>query len=120
MEAVAARGENVVLIDVREAEEFAVSHIPGAINISSKSALLDFAKNSDRDIVLYCSVGRRSAKLTEYLHGNGQSQASNFSGSIFEWANHGRALQNKEGPVKAVHPYNWYWGWRYLRDEVPH
>ncbi|MFK7913898.1 MAG: hypothetical protein AB8B93_08295, partial [Pseudomonadales bacterium] len=40
----------------------------------------------------------------------------NLSGSIFEWFNSGRPLTNSSGETDEVHPYNAWWGWRYLQD----
>ncbi|MEM6999711.1 MAG: rhodanese-like domain-containing protein [Pseudomonadota bacterium] len=110
-----ARQGKVTFIDVRTPGEFAVSRIPGAINISDGQALLEYARqHPQQQLVLYCSVGRRSAKFTELLHSQGVSQASNFVGSIFAWGNVGLGLENDAGMTKAVHPFNWFWGWRYL------
>ena len=109
---------DVVLIDVREPKEFAVSRIPGAHNITERSALAAFVRQQDKPVVLYCSVGWRSAELTAYLHELNQTQVVNFAGSIFAWGNSGGALEDELGPVKRVHPYNWFWGWRYLSSEL--
>ncbi|MEM9620031.1 MAG: rhodanese-like domain-containing protein [Pseudomonadota bacterium] len=108
----------VTLIDVREPAEFAVSRIPGAININDADTLLAFARTHDKPLVLYCSVGRRSADFTELLHRAGEAQAVNFVGSIFAWGNQGMALEDDQGTTDAVHPYNWFWGWRYLDAQL--
>ena len=116
---VRAQADNVIFIDVREPREYAVSHIPGAIHINDQDSLLNFAQaNSDRTLILYCSVGRRSAELTEYLNEQGALQAVNFVGSIFAWGNQNLPLKNEDGPTKFVHPYNWFWGWQYLNAEL--
>ena len=119
IEEVRAQGDNIVFIDVREPREYAVSHIPGAIHINDRDSLLSFAQeHSDTTLVLYCSVGRRSAELTDYLHEQGALQAVNFVGSIFAWGNQNLPLKNEDGPTKFVHPYNWFWGWQYLDAEL--
>lgn len=109
---------NITLIDVCEPQEYAVSRIPGAINISDPEALLAFTQSHDKPLVLYCSVGRRSADLTNYLHQQGVSHASNFVGSIFAWGNAGLKLVDDQGETEKVHPYNWFWGWQYLDDKL--
>ncbi len=110
--------KNLVVLDIRSAEEFAVSRIPGARHVPPE-AVLDFAErelaSADRTdlIVVYCSVGLRSAIAARDLEFLGFTQVKNLRGSLFQWANEGRALEG--GAV--VHPYNGYWG-RLLRAAV--
>jgi hypothetical protein len=40
----------------------------------------------------------------------GVSPVYNLEGSIFAWANEGRALQSPRGPTEWVHPYNAVFG----------
>jgi len=105
-----------VIVDVREADEFAVSHLPNAVRLSpaasaddaGNTVLQDVAK--DRRIVLYCSVGLRSSKMAKRLRDAGFTNVHNMSGSIFQWANDGRPLQSDTGPAEKVHPFNSKWG----------
>jgi len=103
---------NVLLLDVREAEEFNVSHLKKAkLATTLKDALLilhDVPK--DKRIVAYCSVGYRSAELVQKLTDQGYQNVYNLEGSIFEWANRGLPVFNQGKPVNKVHPYNWWWG----------
>ena len=117
LEEVQQRIGQFTVIDVRDPEEFQVSQIPGAINIHEPEALLKFANEHQGDLLLYCSVGLRSAQLTELLHSQGATHTTNFVGSIFAWGNQGLALTNAQGETGFVHPYNWYWGWRYLNSD---
>ncbi len=100
-----------LILDVRTAQEFAVSHLPGARQVDADQ-ILDFAERElaklDRSspIVVYCSVGVRSAAAARDLQLEGFTQVKNLRGSIFQWANEGRAL---EGGAQ-VHPYNAQWG----------
>ncbi|MFA5950092.1 MAG: rhodanese-like domain-containing protein [Hyphomicrobium sp.] len=108
----------VQIVDVREPEEFAVSHIPGAINIPLETpdeALLA-AVPSDRTVVVYCSIGHRSAIVAQRLKAAGRSNVANYIGSIFAWANSELPLQASGGTVTKVHPYDNHWG-RYLKPE---
>ena len=62
--------QNIILFDVREPDEYAVSHLPGAIWISPDINEQDFIdaygeKTKGAVVVFYCSVGRRSSELTE-------------------------------------------------------
>lgn len=96
------------LLDVREPEEFAVSHLPGAIRISpdATSDQLTGKVDFSKPIVLYCSVGYRSSVLARRLISAGAKQAMNLEGSIFKWANEGRAIVRDKAPADKVHPYN--------------
>lgn len=101
------QGKVFVLIDVREKEEFAVSHLPTAVNIQ-KSAAVHYPKNTP--IVVYCSVGVRSADFAEKLGDLGFTSVLNLRGSIFAWANKGYPIVRGNTAVNAVHPYNKKWG----------
>lgn len=108
----AAQKEAPILLDVRSEEEFSVSHIPRAVRVDDEieSQLREMGVRKDRDIVVYCSVGYRSAKMAEKLSAAGYSQVRNLEGSIFAWTNQGRPLINAKGPTTKTHPYNRKWG----------
>ena len=101
----------LVLLDIRSAEEFAVSRIPGARHVPPET-VVDFAERElaslDRSqlIVVYCAVGVRSAAAARDLKFLGFTQVKNLRGSLFQWANEGRALEG----ATVVHPYDDYWG----------
>lgn len=102
--------QDVILVDVRKKEEFAVSHIPGAVNLEDPFDIADLASQSDKNIVVYCSVGYRSAAVVHELSNLGITNATNLEGSIFEWANKDLPLVNEAGSTRDVHPYDEYWG----------
>ncbi len=108
----------ILLIDVREAEEYAISHIPGAINITDANEIASLADNLEQEVVVYCSVGYRSAIMAEKLQKIGVYDVANLQGSIFAWANADMRLTNKIGDTKVVHPFDKHWG-QLLNDEVP-
>jgi rhodanese-related sulfurtransferase len=105
-----------ILLDVREAEEFAVSHLQGADNVIPdtpipvvvETILKDVKKK--QQIVVYCSVGYRSAQFAQKLQEAGFSNIYNLKGSIFAWANEARPLYHGSVKVQQVHPYNQQWG----------
>tara|TARA_R110002094_G_scaffold56909_1_gene68013 strand:+ start:5009 stop:5479 length:471 start_codon:yes stop_codon:yes gene_type:complete len=101
---------NIILIDVRKKEEFMVSHIAGAINLTDPFDIAEIASESEKDVVVYCSVGYRSAAVVHELKNLGISNAVNLEGSIFAWSNAGLPLVNKAGHTRDVHPYDEYWG----------
>lgn len=102
--------KNIILIDVRKKEEFVVSHIPGALNLIDPFDIAEIASKSDKEIIVYCSVGYRSAAVVHELNNLGINNATNLEGSIFAWANAGLPLVNHDGTTQAVHPYDEYWG----------
>ena len=101
-----------ILLDVRPPEEFAVSRLPGAHRVDPDARSvpgLDTAA-PDRPIVVYCSVGYRSARLASRLRTQRDRPVVNLKGSIFRWANEGRTVVRDGTPVRAVHPYDNTWG----------
>jgi rhodanese-related sulfurtransferase len=68
-----------VVVDVREVDEYASGHIPGAINIPL-SQLLDLVSEvpTASTVHVVCQVGGRSARACEYL-----SQQAQFSSTQF-------------------------------------
>lgn len=101
------QGQTLYLLDVREVEEYAVSHIAGSINRTDPTSI---SLPKDARVVSYCSVGIRSAAFTRRLQEKGFTQAVNLRGSIFEWANKGYPLVQGEKATRYVHPFNKRWG----------
>lgn len=104
--------DNIVFIDAREAEEFKVSHLPGAVHIGYKDFEIDKAKTlpKDKTWVVYCSIGYRSEKIAEKLRKAGHKDVVNLYGSIFEWVNRKYPVYNQEGITSRIHAYNEKWG----------
>ena len=112
-------GARPILLDVRSGEEYAVSHIAGAVRAETldeaRAALAD--ADPEAPIVVYCAVGWRSAELAEELEAAGYDRVRNLRGAIFGWANTGRPLVHDGRPVEEVHPYSETWG-KLLREEL--
>lgn len=108
-----------LLLDVRSSEEFAVSHLPGAVRAETEEQALAALEDvpRDREIVVYCAVGYRSAELAAALEEDGYSNVRNLRGSLFAWANAGRTVVRDGRPVHQVHPYDDKWG-KLLRDDL--
>lgn len=120
-----------VLFDVREAEEFAVSHIEGAIWVDpaiDAESFLSLYRDliEGRAIVLYCSVGVRSSRLAKKIQTHEASPISvpiyNLETGIFGWHNEKRPLvrisQNSANQTDFIHPYNRIWGRMVNRAEL--
>ena len=110
-----ASDDALQLIDVRAAEEFQVSHLPGAKHLTSAEAIAAAHPNRDTHLVVYCSVGYRSAAVAAELEQLGYRQVYNLRHSIFAWANAQQPLVNAQGPTDKAHPFNFLWG-RLLDD----
>jgi rhodanese-related sulfurtransferase len=113
-----------VLLDARTLDEYAVSHLPGAVRMDPYRPLLRPLRGMSKDtaIVVYSTVGYRGARLVHWLTAQGYNNATALSGSIFAWANEGRPLEREGHPVTEVHPYDD--SWKYLlssdyRIDVP-
>ncbi len=99
-----------IVIDVRRDYEFAVSHLPQAHPAPNLDAVLALGLDPQQPIVVYCSVGYRSARLAAQLRSAGYSEVYNLAGSIFQWANEGRVLVRQGQLVTVVHPFHPIWG----------
>lgn len=108
-----------LLLDAREQDEFEVSHLQGAYLATDLSQALRVLDDRPREtpIVVYCSVGYRSSRLSRQLKELGWTRVSNLEGSIFQWANEGRPVYRGTQPVGEVHPFDDHWG-QLLHDEL--
>ena len=79
---------DVVILDVRKADEFAEGHIKGAVLIDQyQSDFLEQAKAKlpiDKTIAVYCRSGRRSANAAGKLADIGY-KCVNLNGGIIAW-----------------------------------
>ena len=111
-----------IIIDVREIGEFRVSHLDEALHLESAEAifnvLADRGLSKDTEIILYCSVGYRSASVAADLKERGFTQVLNLEHSLFEWANKGYPMTSASGSTDKVHPFNK--AWSVLVDEALH
>lgn len=112
-------GRRPLLLDARAPEEYAVSHLRGARRVNPSAEAYPALDTVSRDtpIVVYCSVGYRSAGVAKRLRQQGFSDVVNLAGSIFKWANEGRPVYRHGERASAVHPYDAAWG-RLLADSL--
>jgi len=109
----------VLLLDTRRENEFAVSHLEGAVRLDPDTSDDNLAKIADRvgPIITYCSVGYRSSGVARRLLRAGCQDVRSLEGSIFKWANEGRTIVRDGTAVREVHPYNESWG-KLLRADL--
>lgn len=113
---------STLLIDSRAPEEFKISHLADAKNLQTLDEVKSYLAGlptPPESIVVYCSVGYRSADLATQIKAANitSSPIQNLLGSIFAWANEGRPLIKDENTsTTKVHPYDKKWG-RLLKEE---
>jgi rhodanese-related sulfurtransferase len=86
-EVAAGAAEGWMLLDVRTHEEWAAGHIAGAVHIPMAELGDRLDEVADR-VVCVCAVGGRSARVTQWLLGQGR-EAVNLDGGIWAWAQDG-------------------------------
>jgi len=90
-------GNGVAIVDVRESDEFAAGHLPGARHVSRsylESRIEGVAPDRKQRVVLYCASGQRSAlaarTLTEDL---GYEDVQSMTGGYTLWKDRGYAVE---------------------------
>jgi len=83
-----AANDDFILIDVREPEEFASSRIPGSVLIPKAhffdATALDLLPR-DKEIILHCRSGVRSAHCLAIIQGAGFMNSRHLGGGILAW-----------------------------------
>jgi rhodanese-related sulfurtransferase len=113
-----AAGEPIILFDTREPDEYAQSHLPGALrvapNASATAILVQYrALMADATVIVYCSVGWRSGLVVQAIRRAAEQAPAkavfNLRGGIFRWHAEGRPLEFGPG-ASGVHPFSSDWG----------
>ena len=86
-----------VLIDVREVDEYAAGHLPGAVHMSR--GLLEFKLSGspelaarELNIVLYCKTSGRAALAAVQLQAMGYLKVSSIAGGFDAWVAAGKPI----------------------------
>jgi sodium/bile acid cotransporter 7 len=99
--------DNLLLIDGRTPEERKVSMIPGAVPLEVFEDRLE--DESGRDVVIYCTIGYRSAEIAEELSRRGV-RSYNLKGGVLAWAHANRTFIDEDGKeTRRVHVYGRRW-----------
>lgn len=80
--------EKAVVVDVREAEEFAAGHLVGSKNIALTdldAKLPGAVKNKTLPLILVCQTGARSGRAVEAAKKLGFEQAQSLAGGLAAW-----------------------------------
>ncbi|WP_353859324.1 rhodanese-like domain-containing protein [Azospirillum formosense] len=80
-------GGDPLVLDVREAGEVAICALPDSLHIPMGALPARVGElPRDRDIVVVCHHGGRSAQVTMWLRSQGFSRATNLNGGVDAWA----------------------------------
>ena len=91
------RGEKFTLVDVREDNEWAAGHLPGAIHLGKGVIERDVEKavpDPKTKLVLYCGGGYRSALAADNLQKMGYTNVISMDGGYKGWISAGHPLEN--------------------------
>jgi rhodanese-related sulfurtransferase len=82
-----SRPNEILLLDVREPDERSTAHIEPSIHIPMRD-VPDRREEipKDREIIVYCHGGTRSAMIAGYLEGEGYKSVANLAGGIDAWS----------------------------------
>jgi rhodanese-related sulfurtransferase len=80
------------LIDVREPDEYADGHVPGAVLVPLQTVPDELARiPADQAVFVICHSGARSARATQFLRGKG-IDATNVAGGTKAWIEAGKPV----------------------------
>jgi len=88
--------EKVVILDVRDPNEYAAGHLPGAINVSRGTLEFNiWSKVSDQNakMYVYCKTAGRSALATKTLKDIGYKNAVLMDVAFEEWIKAGYSVE---------------------------
>ena len=91
------------LLDVREDDEWAAGHAPGAHHLPMMQVPARMAEiPTDSDVVVVCRSGGRSGQVVSYLAQNGWDNVRNLDGGMQSWAASGREVVTESGQPARV------------------
>jgi rhodanese-related sulfurtransferase len=106
LEAIDSAPPNAVVLDVREPEEFARGHVPGALNLPQADLANRLAEiPTDRPILTICQSGMRSLRSAQFLRQQGFQDVVTVAGGTAAWRAAGRRLdatEAAEGPLRIT------------------
>src|SRR5262245_19161443 len=95
-----SRSPDAAVVDVREPEEFAHGHVPGAVNLpqADLATRLDELPR-DRPLLVICQGGFRSLRAAQFLRQQGFSEVASVKGGTEAWRAAGGELIRESGPA---------------------
>lgn len=78
--------EEVIVIDIRDADSYEGGHIPDAIQLTDTNAKGFFAEaDKDKPVIIYCYHGISSQGAASYLAGQGFKEVYSMAGGFESW-----------------------------------
>lgn len=108
---------NIVFVDVRNDEEWLMSHIPNAIHLPDLKRIQPAQESQMREaeaVIFYCAAGYRSAVVCENWQSLGHTNGLNLNGALFAWAHQGYPISGDK-----VHPFSKFARWMVRPDLRP-
>jgi rhodanese-related sulfurtransferase len=86
IEALEKHAPETVVLDVREPEEYAHGHVPGAVNVPQAeiASRLDEIPR-DRPLIIVCQAGYRSLRAAQFLRQVGFDRVTSVTGGMEAW-----------------------------------
>lgn len=97
----ANRQEGQVLLDVREPDEWAAGHAPGAIHVPLSAVGSEAHRFADAEVFTVCRGGGRSAQAAEVLASAGV-RVRNVAGGMGGWMTAGLPVVRDDGTPGTV------------------
>jgi len=91
----------VVVLDVREDDEWVAGHVPGATHLPLGELVARADEVPEGEVLVVCRVGGRSAQATAWLGAQGRA-AVNLAGGMHAWDAAGRAMVSETGADPTV------------------
>ena len=91
-----ANGESMVLLDIREANEWNLGHIPNAVYLSRGvlETSIEARVSRDSTLILYCASGNRSALAAVTLQEMGYENVASMAGGFRDWVGTGGDVED--------------------------
>ncbi len=84
------KSPDILLLDVREPDEYTAGHIPGITLIPMGEIPGRLSElPTDKPIIVTCRTGNRSGQVVEFLRGQGFTNVHNMDGGIVAWIEEG-------------------------------
>lgn len=81
------RGDDLLLLDVREPHELAIASVPGVVHIPMAQVPERLGElDPSREIVVLCRSGGRSLQVARFLESRGYGSVANLTGGTLAWS----------------------------------
>jgi molybdopterin/thiamine biosynthesis adenylyltransferase len=104
------QGEEFVLLDVRDDDEYRAGYIPDAVHVTRgmlEFSIDDYAPDPNKKIVVYCAAGMRSLLAAKSLRELGYEDTESMAGGYRGWSDAGHpTMKNKEMTTDQLDRYS--------------